>query len=102
MAEPVRHISDASLDERGNARAISELLVRVGTLEGERVALVGEVNTLRMLLGEYRAELDRALHSVRASTGRSVAAAERVRKAQAQLAEDVIQVRAALRERQLG
>ena len=102
MAEQVTHISDRPSDERSSARAISELLVRVGALEGHRAALQTEVESLRLLVGEVRTEIDRALHSIRTQTGRSVAAADRVRKAQVQLDEALIQTRRMMRENHIG
>lgn len=102
MAETVSRLADRPDDERATARAISELLVRVGNLEGERISLRTEVEMLRAVVNEYRTEIDRMAHSVRAQTGRSAAAAERVRKAQMELREQVANVRLALIERRPG
>ena len=96
MTETVRHMSDRVDDDRSQARAISELLTRVGALEGRLASVLAEVESTRLLVSEYREVLDRSLHSVRAQTGRSVSAAERVRKAQAELSEQVLAVRKAI------
>lgn len=96
MPEGVRNIADREGDERATSRAISELLTRVGAVEGRLVAVSHEVESTRLLINEYREAVDRILHSVRAQTGRSVAAAERVRKVQAELEEQVLAVRKAL------
>lgn len=102
MAESVTHIADKRDDDRSSARAISELLVRVGALEGHRAAMAAEIGSLSLLVTEVRNEMDRALHSIRTQTGRSVAAADRVRKAQVQLEEALIQTRRMMREHNIG
>lgn len=96
MSETVRNIADRDGDERATARAITELLTRVGALEGRVISTQNELNSTRLVLEEYRSELERTLRSVRAMTGRAQAAAERVRAAQQQLSEQVYVVRNSL------
>lgn len=93
------HIGDKAGDERSQARAISELLVRLGAVEGRLHATDALVETLRARVESYAAELDTALHSVRAVGGRASRAAERVRLAQDELAESVLKIRNELRNR---
>ena len=81
-AEKVTHIGDRPDDERSSSRAISEILVRLGAVEGELHTLRAAIRAVDSELEQARSEFRQSVRSVRTTIGRATAAAERIGQAQ--------------------